>query len=210
MAHVEGFLEPALADLLAVESSAILLDTAPWIHPEAYSVGSSAWFFRNHIDASVYPAMAEVFDDPFLKELVRRHYVTDYVYGDKIYVIYDAVGQDHVVQQLHYDKTQHLKLFIYLSDVDSSHGPFRCVPGSHRFAAAAQARNRADGVIPTDADTRMLPDSYPTEVVHVLGPRGTLIAFDSDIAHAATPPTSGPRLGVRSLNPGPFSPRRDR
>ncbi|HEY8502016.1 MAG TPA: hypothetical protein VIL21_04975, partial [Solirubrobacterales bacterium] len=82
---------------------------------------------------------------------------------------------------------------------------FYCVPGSHLIAKSAQAANRRRGVIPTDAEARVLPDDLHQRELPVFGRRGTLIAFDSDIAHRASAPTEGPRLAARSLSFGPHS-----
>ncbi len=61
-------------------------------------------------------------------------------------------------------------------------------------------------MLATDAEVRVLPDNLPP-AIPVLGERGTLIMFDSDIVHCAGVPTGGPRLAARSLSFGGY--RRD-
>ncbi len=99
---------------------------------------------------------------------------------------------------------RHLKFFFYLTDVDFEHGPFQVVPGSHHYCAGLQADNRARRIVPTDADVRALPPSYADEITSITGPRGTLIVFDSDLAHRAGVPTGGSRLAARSLSFGSY------
>lgn len=205
VAHLEGFLPPEVVDSLGKETTQLFDDPAEWVHPESYSVGKAARIVRKELDAERYPTVSATFADPWLESVVAEHYGDGYVYGEQIYGILDGVGQQHVVQELHYDKVQHIKIFFYLSDVDLDHGPFHCVPGSHRYCASLQEENRKNRRIPTDEEVRVLPASFAEAAIAVTGLRGTLIVFDSDIAHHASAPTAGPRLAIRSLNWGPQS-----
>lgn len=205
VAHLEGFLDPYVVSLLGAETVQFFEDSADWIHLEPYSVGKAARIVRKELDVDRYPTVSATFADPWLESVVAEHYGDGYVYGEQIYGILDEVGQKHAVQELHYDKVQHIKIFFYLSDVDLDHGPFHCVPGSHRYCASLQKENRRNRAIPTDEEVRVLPASFAEAAVAVAGQRGTLIVFDSDIAHRACAPTVGPRLAIRSLNWGPLS-----
>jgi hypothetical protein len=205
VAHIEAFLAPRIVDSLSEETDRLFDDRSQWVHPERYSVGKSVRIVRKEMDTDGYPTIAETFADAWLESVVAESYGDGYVYGEQIYGILDGVGQQHIVQELHYDKVQHIKIFFYLSDVDLDHGPFHCVPGSHRHCAALQEENRKNRRIPTDEQVRILPESFADEAMPVTGPRGTLIIFNSDIAHRACAPTAGPRLAIRSLNWGPRS-----
>jgi Phytanoyl-CoA dioxygenase (PhyH) len=205
VARIEGFLPGSVVDRVAEETTTLFDEPAEWAHPEPYSVGRSVRVVRRELDKRRYPAIDDLFAMPWLEDVVARYYCVGYVYGEQFYGILDGVRQQHVVQELHYDKVQHLKTFFYLSDVDNGTGPFHCVPGSHRYCASLQTENRQQRRIPTDAEVRVLPDSFADDAIPVLGGRGTLIVFDSDIAHRACTPTERPRLAIRSLNWGPDS-----
>jgi hypothetical protein len=204
LAVIPGYLDTGTADRLAAESTALLADDAPWLIPEDYSLGSSTRMWRRDIDVSRYPLLDSVFGHEFLEAVTAAHFGEDYIFSRTVYVILDVVGTSTHVQELHYDKMRHLKAFIYLSDVGQGEGPFWCVPGSHRTCQALQAGNRERRVLPTDADVRVLPSELESSAIPVLGDRGTLIVFDSDIAHRAGVPTSGPRLAARSLSFGAY------
>lgn len=205
IAHMEGFLGGERLDRLAAECRSILDEPPTWSHPEGYGLGAAVRLVRTQVDRASFPTLLDVFESPFLEEVVALHYGPGYVFAEQIYVILDVVGTQTIVQQLHYDKVQHLKLFVYLSDVGPGNGPFHCVPRSHTISAQLQADNRANGIIATDGEARVLPPEVAGRQVAVLGGAGTLILFDSDIVHRASVPTDGDRLAVRSLNFGPHS-----
>jgi hypothetical protein len=205
VAVIDGLLPDDEVDRLAAECRVLFEDTASWVNPEDYSLGAARRLVRSEIDRDRYPSLLAAFESPFLERIATLHYGPKRVFAEKIYVILDVVGSRTIVQELHYDKVEHLKLFFYLTDVGLGNGPFYCVPGSHKIAKSDQADNRRRGVIPTNAEARVLPDELHRQELPVLGRRGTLIAFDSDIAHRASAPTEGPRLAARSLSFGPHS-----
>jgi hypothetical protein len=207
IAVMDGYLEgPALARLVD-ECPRAFDDPAPWLHREDYSVGKSVRMERADVEAARYPELTATFGAPYLEDVTRAFFGDGYIFARTIYVILDVVGSSTHVQQLHYDKMRHLKTFFYLSRVDLEHGPFHCVPGSHRDCAQLQEANRARRIAPSDADVRVLPADYKSRTIPVLGSAGTLILFDSDIAHHAGVPTGGGRLAARSLSFGSY--RRD-
>ena len=83
----------------------------------------------------------------------------------------------------HTDETHFLKFFIYVSDVDEQNGPFSVLPGSHikfkkdRKKWISMGKNRYDREKVVNQDiSKMLP---------IIGKSGTLIIFDTDVAHKA-------------------------
>jgi hypothetical protein len=204
VAAVHGFLDSSVVDELSRESLALFSDDSRWVMHEPYGRGRSVRVLREEIDQRRYPALATVFGSPYLEQVTAAYYGMGYLFATHVWVMEDVVGTTTVTQELHYDKLAHLKHFFYLSEVGPGNGPFRCVPGTQSFARAAQAARRARGEVPTDAEVRVLPDDLEGEIA-VLGARGMLIVFDTDIAHRATVPTEGPRLAARSLSYGPNS-----
>ena len=205
LAHLPGFLSAATTDRLAEECRAVLDDCAPWVNHEEYGLGKAVRLVRKEIDGVRYPTLVEVFADPHLEEIAAAYYGKGYAFAEQIWVMIDVPESRTIVQEFHYDKVQHLKEMLYLTDVTLDHGPFHCVPGSQGIARVAQAENRANGIIPTDTQARVLPDGLRDQEIPVAGERGTLIVFDSDIGHRASVPTAGPRLVARSLTFGPES-----
>lgn len=100
-------------------------------------------------------------------------------------------GPSSEIAQLFHEDRDHpafLKFFLYLTDVDESHGPHVYVRGSHRGRPAAL---RADRRFRDDEVGR----HYRAEdIVALCGPSGTLFAADTSGLHKGLPPVAGPRL----------------
>lgn len=205
LAHVPGHLSDEETEALAAEARRILQVPPPWADEEEYGRGTAVRMVRDRIPTEEFRETTRVFGSGLHAGIVAGFYGDGHTFAEKVYAIEDVVGTETVVQQMHYDKVQHVKLFVYLSDVGAGNGPFHCVPGSHVHAKELQEANRQRRVIPTDQEARLLPPDVLDAQVAVLGSRGTMIAFDSDLAHRASVPTEGPRLAMRSLSFGPDS-----
>ncbi|WP_416483239.1 phytanoyl-CoA dioxygenase family protein [Streptomyces sp. CL12] len=201
---VPGFLDRAAVHRTAEECIRLFRQTPSWAHHEEYSLGQSVRMERADIDASQFPAVAAALSGEPLERVVERVFGPDCIFSRTVYAIQDVVGSRTRVQQLHYDKMRHLKAFVYLSDVGPSNGPFHCVPGSHLLTRELEEENRSRRIVPTDDDARELPEDLVDKVVPVTAEAGTLILFDSDIAHHAGIVTSGERLAIRSLSFGSY------
>jgi ectoine hydroxylase-related dioxygenase (phytanoyl-CoA dioxygenase family) len=201
---MHDYLESSQVADLSAACGKLFDDTASWIHHEEYSLGKSVRMERAEIDRTGYAALSDVFSEPYLEDVAGGYFGDGCIFSRTIYAIYDVVGTSTKVQELHYDKMRHLKIFFYLTDVDISRGPFRCVPGSHVQCASMQASKRLRRIVPTDEEVRNMPEDYFGRDIPISGGAGTLILFDSDIAHRASAPTGGDRLAVRSLSFGSY------
>jgi hypothetical protein len=205
VAHIPSFLPTEDTEALARECRKLLIGSEPWAELREYGSGRSVEILRIRVDAEAYPVLALTFSASFLREIVERYYGQDALFAEQIWVMEDVVGTHTIVQELHYDKLAHLKEFLYLTDVGLDQGPFVCVPRSQDVARGQERARRAVGNIPTDRDARELPGTLADREVAVTGPAGTLIVFDTDIAHRASAPMSESRLVARSLSYAPGS-----
>lgn len=92
------------------------------------------------------------------------------------------------VQAFHRDADdwRHLKIFIYLTDVDEGAGPHVYVKGSQKEAATVRLHEYSDACI---------AEKYaPQNVVTVTGPAGFSFAGDTAGTHKGTKPREEPRL----------------
>jgi hypothetical protein len=201
---VPGYLDVSAIDAVTRECHRLFEQTPPWAHHEEYSLGQSVRMERADIDPAAFPVLSWMFGRPELEAVVSAFFGEGYIFSRTVYTILDVVGSSTRVQQLHHDKMRHLKSFVYLTDVGIDNGPFHCVPGSHVLTQEAQRENRLRHVVPTDDDARVLPAELADHRVPVLGKAGTLILFDSDIAHHAGVVTADERLAVRSLSFGDY------
>lgn len=201
---VPGYLDVSAIAGAIGECHELFYRTPPWAHHEDYSVGQSVRMERADMDRSLVPILASTFARPELEKVVGAFFGEGYLFSRTIYAILDVVGSSTHVQQLHHDKMRHLKSFVYLTDVGLANGPFHCVLGSHLLTREAQRENRRRHIVPSDADARVLPAELADRRLPVTGSAGTLILFDSDIAHHAGIVTEGERLAVRSLSFGAY------
>jgi hypothetical protein len=92
-------------------------------------------------------------------------------------------------QMYHFDldRPRFLKLFVYLTDVDSQTGPHAYVRGTHRDLPAAfrEDRRYADDEV---------GKRFESDVTRIPGPRGTVFIADTRGLHKGEPVISGHRL----------------
>lgn len=200
IAHLPGYLNNSLTWLLAQQCRALLDAGEPWITPLDYSLGKSVRVERASIAAvAAYATLHAIYSDDVMREIADEFMADrEYLFNYDLYIAHDVEGSHHFAHRLHYDRVPHLKFFIYLTDVDDHAGPLYAVPGSHAFAPQAQAANRRAGLVPSEEETRIVPAEYQSQGIRVHGPAGTLLVFNSDIAHSATHITHGERLVIRS------------
>ena len=85
------------------------------------------------------------------------------------------------------DRPRFLKLFVYLTDVDSDTGPHAFVRGTHRDLPAAFRVDRRY----SDDEVEL---AFPGKVVRLPGPRGTVFLADTRGLHKGEPVIRGHRL----------------
>jgi len=83
----------------------------------------------------------------------------------------------------HSDETYFLKFFIYLTDVDITHGPLNVVPKSHSIFK----KKRHDWILKNKNYLKRNKVDYSLEnkMIPLVGKKGTMIIFDTDMLHKA-------------------------
>jgi len=89
----------------------------------------------------------------------------------------------------HSDETYFLKFFIYLSDVNIENGPLSVAPGSHIVSKKKRHKWILSGKDYLKRDKVNL--NYESEMLPLIGKRGTMIIFDTDIIHKGGVPKDG-------------------
>lgn len=101
-----------------------------------------------------------------------------------------SAPSSEAAQLFHFDmdRLKFVKFFIYLTDVDSGHGPHVYVKGSH---VRKPKPIRRDGRIP---DEEILEHYGREAIVEITGERGTILAVDTRGFHKGKAPEAGDRL----------------
>ena len=84
---------------------------------------------------------------------------------------------------LHFDRWRSYKAMVYLSDVESSSGPFSVVPETHHLGAKLRRSSSNKPYVHRKNRIELDYPEYLQEPLKLCGPSGTLILFDSDVFH---------------------------
>jgi hypothetical protein len=117
-------------------------------------------------------------------------------YVDLWYTAQQPATDERVASQnwhVDFDDKHLLKAFVYLSDVDTDHGPFQYVPGS-----AAGGPNSVRPWVPMGygrvSDEEVGAHVSPEQIATFTGPKGTLILCNTSGLHRGGFATAGPRV----------------
>ncbi|MEM7600936.1 MAG: phytanoyl-CoA dioxygenase family protein [Verrucomicrobiota bacterium] len=159
------------------------------------NVGSGASLSCSELGEHL-PQTREFFTAEWMQELSDWYWDGRALLNDKIYVMHEVVGTEHIAQELHFDVQKTLKFFLYLNDVTAENGAFSCVPGSHRLTR--EVREKLGNEI--SYDNRHLTREHPygvEDIVPVEGPAGSLIVFTTEVWHRAGIVAKGERKVMR-------------
>lgn len=154
---------------------------------DAYDQMVNVRVVRRDLNVSKYPGVAELFDEPFMADISRAFFGDgQFRLNGEIFVTELGEGPEELRAPpfaLHFDKRQVLKFYFYLTDSDEANGAMRASPGSNkairdvRLAASEKGDlNNIDNVLPDE--------EVPS--ISITGPAGTMLVFDTDMAHGAS------------------------
>jgi hypothetical protein len=128
--------------------------------------------------------------DPLMDAIERALYQS-FTIVDKVYVYRSPVSYRTPSASWiwHYDNhpREVVKVMVYLTDVDEASAPFEYIRGrdtARPLYGAPLAPTHGSSRIPSDQIERHLADGFEKHAV--VGPRGTVIAFDDNIVHRGT------------------------
>ena len=130
----------------------------------------------------------KIFDSEWMRYLDKEYRGTTGGYCSAIYATHDYKNNEGLARNgwLHFDRSNSLKFFIYLTDIDKTNGAFSVSPGSRSKGkelreSAWSAGNYEEVLNRIDLDYPELKDDFPFEPVEAKA--GTLIVFDTDTFH---------------------------
>ena len=101
-----------------------------------------------------------------------------------VFITHDFKSEISRNNYLHFDRLRALKVLVYLSDVDSSDGPFSVVPGTH--IDGLKLRRSFSHLNDYEEKKNRIDIDYPEieyDLKTITGQAGTTVLFDSDIFH---------------------------
>lgn len=193
-ARINHFVDASMVLALTAETDALLLQGGAGVQRmESHPSGPALRLQRSELDPTVAPALRELFSSPQMRR------VTEATLGPCESICEDIVVTNDVydvpIADVHFDLRRACKFFLYLTDADEESGAFCYAEGSHRMNAAYRA-----GWLAAGRRHRDLPNvAAPGEVqcMEILGgPAGTLLIFDTEGWHTASPVRPGRRRRV--------------
>ena len=145
--------------------------------------------FLNRKDNDYIKKFSSIVDNSYIHE-VAKLYLKKNFEPSKL-MIYKTEGQqdkDFIENSKyafvpHTDETYFLKFFIYLTDVDITHGPLNVVPKSHSIFK----KKRHDWILKNKNYLKRdkVDYSFENKMIPLVGKKGTMIIFDTDMLHKA-------------------------
>ena len=175
-----------------------------------YAAGKAVSIMRSKLPPGRYARLAEFFGHPGMRAVADRYVGHPCLLNYEIYATHEFKPEVDVAPT-HFDKLWTLKFMLYLDDVRDGNAPFGVVPGSGTVArqrfrdifAKANLRTLAMSDERYQAMDNSDPDGNVGEVVDIVGPAGTLIAFDTDTFHHAASVAPGMERMILRGHSGP-------
>lgn len=150
-------------------------------------------FGRNYRGPSLFnfpqdSFVMNTFNSEWMKALDKEYRGTLNGFCSAIYATHDYKNNEGLARNgwLHFDRSNCLKFFIYLTDTDKTNGAFSISPGSRSKGkelreSAWSSGNYEEVLNRIDLDYPELKDKFPFEPIEAKA--GTLIVFDTDTFH---------------------------
>jgi len=145
--------------------------------------------FLNSKDNDYIKKFSSIIDNPYINKIAKLYLKKNFE-PSKL-MIYKTEGLDDksfidnskYAFVPHTDETYFLKFFIYLTDVDITHGPLNVVPKSHSIFK----KKRHDWILKNKNYLKRNKVDYSLEnkMIPLVGKKGTMIIFDTDMLHKA-------------------------
>lgn len=171
------------------------------------SFGKYTLYNRNSPEATMYSfplqdlvnfsVIQDLISDPSLLAITQA-YMQSKVYFDICMLWWSTAFQtkpdDSAAQLFHFDmdRIKWLKIFVYLTDVNSENGPHTFVSGSHRTNGIPKELLKKGYSRHTDEEVLKYFD--PKNIIQFTGPVGTIIIEDTRGLHKGTHLSKGDRL----------------
>ena|SRR5438132_165936 len=175
-----------------------------------YPAGRAVSIMRDKVPDGKYARIDSFFRHPKMREVADRYVGHPCLLNYEIYATHEFRPTIDVAPT-HFDKLWTLKFMLYLNDVSDGNAPFGVVPGSCTVARKrfrdifekAQLRTLTMDDERYQAMDNSDPRGVVGEVVDIVGPAGTLIAFDTDTFHHAASVANGTERMILRGHSGP-------
>ncbi len=136
------------------------------------------------------------FSNKFLKKIISTYFRTNHKYNHQIFFQKTSLTNKPPANEIHFDKLHQIKIWIFVNSVDENNGPIELFLGTHKKNKEKRLNFYKKQDLDLELDNR---DHYKhTKGRKITGPEGSVLIFDSDLFHRASPVNEGKRLIARS------------
>jgi hypothetical protein len=144
-------------------------------------------------DFTNFPKLKQLVNNHFFYQISKLYFKFQFVCPSKIF-LYTTRGigaetkkyflDDKLAFVPHTDETHFLKFFLYLSDVTIKEGPLAVVPGTQKEFKKIRRQWILKNFDHLSRDK--ISEKYNDLFIPLVGPRGSLTIFDTDVMHKAS------------------------
>jgi hypothetical protein len=153
---------------------------------------------------SKYKSIDRYFNNNFFKSILDGYTKNYRMFNESIFATKDYKFDGELGRNgwLHFDRLRCFKFFVYISDVTIKDGPFSVVPKTH--IKGGELRQKSWGeksnydVVKNRIELDYADIFNENEIIPIVGKRGTLSIFDTDIFHKGGQTNGGKRTIIRS------------
>jgi len=129
-----------------------------------------------------------LFSNKNLKELLERLFGKKLILNSEIFFQRTLGTTVPLAGKFHFDKERSIKLWFYINDCGEDNGPLECIKGSHIDNKILRDNLKSMKSKTNDYNLVSNKSNIGTKLI---AKSGSLVIFDSDLSHKATPVKSG-------------------
>lgn len=136
------------------------------------------------------------FSNKSLKKIISSYFRTNHKYNHQIFFQKTNLTNKPPANEIHFDKLHQIKIWIFVNSVDENNGPIELFLGSHK----ENKEKRLNFYEKQDFNSELnnINQYKHSKGTKMTGPMGSVLIFDSDLFHRASPVNEGKRLIARS------------
>lgn len=129
-----------------------------------------------------------LFSNENLKELLEMLFGEKVIFNSEIFFQRTLGTNTPLAGKFHFDKERSIKLWFYINDCSEDNGPLECIKGSHVDNKILRDNLKSMKAKNDDYNLVSIKSNIGTKLI---AKSGSLIIFDSDLSHKATPVKPG-------------------
>lgn len=129
-----------------------------------------------------------LFNNTYTKEVIENILEKKFDYNSEIFFQKTYHTQNPLAGDFHFDKKRSIKIWFNVNDCMENNGPLECIEGTHLYNKQLRMSLKNEKI--NGKEYNVLKSNNKTGV-KLVSKAGSMIIFDSDVSHKATPVNFG-------------------